>query len=250
MKNHTEARLEDAIVAHLTTQGGYVFVDYAKGPAKDRYDKVRALDPALVLGFIQTTQGKTWKSLEAIHGDETSRIVLDHLAKELETKGMLKVLRQGFKCYGKKLRVAVFAPNNRMNPDTLALYGQNVLSVTRQLFYSEAHTKSLDLVLFLNGLPMATVELKNEMSGQTVEDAKTQYKKHRDQRELLFDFKKRTLVHFAVDPDQVFMATRLSGDKTHFLPFNLGNAGHAGNPPAADSGYRTAYLCRLRTSAS
>jgi type I restriction enzyme, R subunit len=245
MKKHTEARLEDAIVDSLTKQGGYVFVDYSKGAAAaGRYDKTRALDPALVLGFIQATQAKLWQSLKDIHKDETDKVVLDHLMKELETRGMLKVLRQGFKCYGKKLRVAVFAPNNSMNPDTLALYGQNVLSVTRQLYYSEAHSKSLDLVLFLNGLPIATVELKNPLSGQTVEDAKKQYKKDRDQRELLFDFKKRTLVHFAVDQDQVFMATRLSGDKTHFLPFNLGNAGHAGNPPAADGGYRTAYLWR------
>jgi type I restriction enzyme R subunit len=171
-------------------------------------------------------------------------VVLDHLVKELDTKGMLKVLRQGFKCYGKKLRVAVFAPSNTLNPDTLALYEKNVLSVTRQLFYGESHAKSLDLVLFLNGLPIATVELKNPLSGQTVEDAKRQYKKDRDPRELLFDFKKRTLVHFAVDQDQVAMATRLSGDKTHFLPFNLGDQGHAGNPPAADGGYRTAYLWR------
>lgn len=244
MKNHTEARLEDAIVHHLTTYGGYVLVDYSQGVAAGRFDKARALDPALVLGFIQATQAKLWESLQAIHKGETEKIVLDHLVKELETRGMLKVLRQGFKCYGKRLRVAVFAPSNKMNPDTLALYEKNVLSVTRQLFYGEAHTKSLDLALFLNGLPIATVELKNKMSGQTVEDAKTQYKKHRDQRELLFDFKKRTLVHFAVDPDQVFMATRLSGDKTHFLPFNLGNAGHAGNPLAADGGYRTAYLWR------
>ncbi len=134
MKKHTEARLEDAIIDHLTTQGGYVFVDYREGEAKDRYDKARALDPALVVGFIQSTQEKLWKSLLAIHGDETSKVVLDHLVKELETKGMLKVLRQGFKCYGKLLRVAIFAPNNRMNPDTLALYGQNILSVTRQLY--------------------------------------------------------------------------------------------------------------------
>jgi len=244
MKKHTEARLEDAIVDHLSTQGGYVFVDYSQGAAAGRFDKVRALDPALVLGFIQATQAKVWQSLKDIHKGETDKVVLDHLVKELEIKGMLKVLRQGFKCYGKKLRVAVFAPSNNMNPDTLALYGQNVLSVTRQLYYSEAHTKSLDMVLFVNGLPIATVELKNEMSGQTVEEAKTQYKKNRDQRELLFEFKKRTLVHFAVDPDQVFMATRLSGDKTYFLPLNLGNAGHAGNPPAADGGYRTAYLWR------
>ena len=119
-----------------------------------------------------------------------------------------------------------------------------MLSVTRQLYYGTEHSKSLDLVLFLNGLPVATAELKNPLSGQTVEDAKRQYKKDRDHRELLFDFTKRTLVHFAVDQDVVFMTTRLSGDKTHFLPFNLGNHGHAGNPPAADGGYRTAYLWR------
>lgn len=244
MKKHTEARLEYAIIDHLTTQGGYVFVDYREGAAKDRYDKLRALDPALVLGFIQTTQEKMWKRLEAIHKEETGKVVLDHLVKELDTKGMLKVLRQGFKCYGKKLRVAVFAPNNRMNPDTLTLYSQNVLTVTRQLYYGATHSKSLDLALFLNGLPIATAELKNPLSGQTVEDAKKQYKKDRDHREPLFEFTRRTLVHFAVDQDQVFMTTRLSGDKTHFLPLNLGNNGHAGNPPAADGGYRTAYLWR------
>ena len=244
MKKHIEARLEDAIVNHLTTQGGYVFLDYRDGAVKGRYDKVRALDPTLVLDFIRATQEKLWNSLAAIHGGETGTVVLDHLAKELDTKGMLKVLRQGFKCYGKLLRVAVFAPNNKMNPDTLALYGQNVLTVTRQLYYGEAHSKSLDLVLFLNGLPVVTAELKNPLSGQTVEDAKKQYKQDRDHRELLFDFKKRALVHFAVDQDTVFMTTRLSGSKTYFLPFNLGDQGHAGNPPATDGGYRTAYLWR------
>lgn len=244
MKNHLEARLEDAIIDHLCASGGFVFVDYRDGEAKGRYDKARALDPALVLDFIQKTQEKVWKSLQGIHGEETGKIVLDHLCKELETKGMLKVLRQGFKCYGKKLRVAVFAPNNAMNPDTLALFQENVLSVTRQLHYSESHTNSLDLVLFLNGLPIITAELKNPLCGQTVEHAKKQYKRDRDPRELIFEFKKRGLVHFAVDQDAVFMATRLSGGKTYFLPFNLGNAGHAGNPPASDGGYRTAYLWR------
>lgn len=244
MKKHTEARLEDAIVDSLTREGGFALVDYRHGPAAGRYDKALALDPALVLGFIQATQPKVWHSLHAIHQGDTPKVVLDHLAKELDTKGMLKVLRQGFKCYGKKLRVAVFAPNNAMNSDTLALYGHNQLTVTRQLYYSDAHSKSLDLVLFLNGLPIATAELKNPLSGQTVEDAKRQYKRDRDARELLFEFKKRALVHFAVDQDQVFMATRLSGDKTFFLPFNLGDNGHAGNPPAADGGYRTAYLWR------
>ncbi len=244
MKKHTEARLEDAIVDQLCSVGGYSFVDYREGPARDRYDRLRALDPVLVLEFITVTQPKPWQSLNAIHGAETGKVVLDHLVKELDTKGMLKVLRQGFKCYGKKLRVAVFAPNNRMNPETLDLVEKNRLTVTRQLFYGETHARSLDLVLFLNGLPLVTAELKYPLSGQTVEDAKKQYKKDRDARELIFEFKKRALVHFAVDQDQVFMATRLSGDKTYFLPFNLGNHGHAGNPPAADGGYRTAYLWR------
>jgi len=242
MRKHIEARLEDAIIDDLTCHGGFEFVDYHEGEAKGRYDTEKALDSKLVLDFIRQTQEKSWKSLQAIHGAETEKVVIDHLDKELNTKGVLKVLRQGFKCYGKKLRVVIFAPSNRMNPDTMALYGNNVLSVTRQLYYGAEHSKSLDIVLFLNGLPLITAELKNPLSGQTFEHAIKQYKKDRDARELIFDFKKRTLVHFAVDQDRVFMTTRLSGDKTSFLPFNLGDDGHAGNPPAADGGYRTAYL--------
>jgi len=244
MKKHTELKLEDAIVADLISGGGWVFVDYNKGATAGRYDKGRAVDPALVLDFIQTTQSKMWTRLITIHGTQTHQVLLDHLVKELEIKGTLKVLRQGFKCYGLKFRPAIFAPNNRMNPDTLAVYEKNVLSVTRQLYYSDSNSNSLDLVLFLNGLPIATVELKNPLSGQTVEDAKRQYKKDRDHREIIFDFKKRALVHFAVDQDQAFMTTRLSGNFTHFLPFNLGDHGHSGNPTAKDGGYRTAYLWR------
>ncbi len=111
MKKHTEARLEDAIVDHLHSHGGFEFVDYREGEAKGRYDTDKALDPKLVLDFIRQTQDKVWKSLHAIHGDETEKVVIDHLEKELSTKGILKVLRQGFKCYGKKLRTAVFAPS-------------------------------------------------------------------------------------------------------------------------------------------
>ncbi len=243
MKQHTEDRLEDAIEYHLTTPaGGFQAVNYNKPPFKGQYDKARALDPVLLFDFIRTTQPKVWQSLTAIHKQDTEKVVLDHLCKELDTKGMLKVLRQGFKCYGKKLHVVWFAPSNHLNPETLTQYRQNKLTVTRQLHYSEQHNKSLDLVLFINGLPIVTAELKNPFTHQTVEDAKTQYKKDRDQRELLFEFKKRTLVHFAVDPDLIFMTTRLSGDKTLFLPFNLGNGTHAGNPLAPDGGYSTAYL--------
>lgn len=245
MPQHTEARLEDAIVQALCAEGGYRFVDYrAGGDAAGRFDKALALDAGELLAFIAQTQPRPWQALQAIHADETGRIVIDHLVKELDTKGMLKVLRQGFKCYGKTLRAAFFAPANGLNPQTLADHAANRLVVTRQLQYSDAHHNSLDLVLLLNGLPLVTAELKNPMTGQTVEDAKAQYKRDRDGREPIFAFKRRTLVHFAVDPDQVAMTTRLSGALTHFLPFNLGDHGHAGNPPAADGGYRTAYLWR------
>lgn len=236
-KKHTEAKLEEAIEHCLIMQHGY-----HKGESKD-FDPVLGLEPARVIAFLQSTQDKPWKTLEAIHGTATEKIVLEALAKELAIKGMLKVLRHGFKCYGKKLKTAFFAPNNQLNPESWTLYGKNVLSVTRQLHYSNKHTKSLDMVLFLNGLPLITVELKSQLPGtQKVEEAKKQYQADRDPRELLFEFKKRTLVHFAVDEDLTFMATRLSGDKTCFLPFNLGCDGGAGNPPAVDGGYRTAYL--------
>jgi len=237
-KKHTEERLENAIEHCLLTQHSY-----EKGESKD-YDVDMALEPGRVIHFLKATQAKVWNALEAIHGASTDKVVLDALTKELGTKGMLKVLRHGFKCYGKKLKVAIFAPSNKKNPDTWTLYNKNILSVTRQLYYSDKHKNSLDLVLFLNGLPIITVELKNPLSGQTVENAKKQYKKDRDHHELIFEFKKRTLVHFAVDQDLVFMTTRLSGDKTFFLPFNLGCHGGAGNPNAADEGYKTAYLWR------
>ncbi len=235
-KKHTEVKLEDAVVDSLTSAGGFV------QSASDEFDCGRSLNPARVVSFIRETQPKPWQMLSAIHGADTEKVVLDALCKELELKGTLKILREGFKCYGRKLSVCKFAPNNEMNPETMEGYNRNQISVTRQLYYSSEHKKSLDLVLFVNGLPVVTMELKNPMSGQSVEHAKKQYKQDRDPRELIFDFKKRTLVHFAVDTDLVYMTTRLSGSKTYFLPFNLGFNKGAGNPPAADGGYCTAYL--------
>ena len=239
-KKHTEERLEDAIEAQLV--GGGVHA-YKKGSSDD-YASELGLEPKVVIEFIQSTQAKVWDALEVIHGADTIKTVLAALTKHLETDGMLNVLRYGFKCYGKKLRMAYFLPNNQLNVDTLALYAKNRLSVTRQLYFSDKDKKSLDIAIFLNGLPVITMELKNPMTGQTVEHAKRQYKNDRDPNELIFRFKKRALVHFAVDPDLVFMTTRLSKKKTVFLPFNLGFNEGAGNPPAADGGYRTAYLWR------
>lgn len=223
-KRHTEENLEAAIEGCLLTDHAY-----AKGQSGD-YDVEKALEPLRVLAFIKATQEKLWSGLVAVHGAAAEEILLAGLVKELSTKGMLNVLRNGFKVYGKKFRVAIFAPNNNKNPDNWTLYNKNELSVTRQLYYGEKHRKSLDMVLFLNGLPIITFELKSELPGsQKVEEAKKQYKNDRDQNELLFQFKKRALVHFAVDESLVFMATRLSGSKTFFLPFNLGCNGGAGN---------------------
>ncbi len=235
-KKHTETEFEGAIEHQFLENDCYQL------GSSDDYDTSRALEPRRVIDFIKNTQEKVWQSLSNIHRGDTEKVVLDDLVKALETQGMLNILRYGFKCYGKKIKLAYFAPNTRLNTKSLGLYKANVLSVTRQLYYASSNKNSLDMVLFLNGLPIITIELKNPLSGQTVEDAKQQYKNDRDPKEKLFEFKKRALVHFAVDPDLVFMTTRLSGKKTFFLPFNIGCDGGAGNPSASDGGYKTAYL--------
>lgn len=233
--NHKEIAFEGAIEQSLLTQGGY-----AQGNPTT-FDRARALDPTLLLPFIRQTQPKLWEPIAAYHGKDAEKVILDDLCRTLDSQGMLNVLRHGFKCFGKRLRVAYFAPASGMNPETQALYEANRLTVTRQLKYSTRNENSLDLVLSINGLPVVTAELKNPMSGQTVEHAKWQYRKDRDPKELLFQFKKRALVHFAVDPDLVYMTTRLDGGSTFFLPFNLGDHGGAGNPENPE-GYRSAYL--------
>ena len=169
--------------------------------------------------------------------------MLDDLCRALDSEheGCLSVLRHGFKCFGKLFRVAYFAPASGLNPETQKLYEANKLTVTRQLKYSSKHDNTIDLVLSLNGLPIATAELKNPMTGQTWRNAIIQYQNDRDPNDLIFQFKKRTLVHFAVDPDEVYMTTRLAGKSTYFLPFNRGNGTGAGNPDNP-TGYKTAYL--------
>jgi type I restriction enzyme R subunit len=152
------------------------------------------------------------------------------------------VLRHGFKCFGKLFRAAYFAPASRLNPETQRLFAANRPTITRQLRYSNRHGNTLDVVLSLNGIPLATAELKNPMTAQTWQHAVTQYKNDRDPTDLIFQFKKRALVHFAVDTDEVYMTTRLSGRSTHFLPFNRGRGTGAGNPDNP-GGYKTAaYL--------
>ena len=161
----------------------------------------------------------------------------------MEVHGSLATLRHGFKCYGRTLRVAYFKAAHELNPELDARYAANRLGITRQLRFSVRSERSLDIVLSLNGTPIATVELKNPLAGQTADDAIKQYRRDRDPREPIFEFKQRTLVHFAADTECVRMTTRLAGDATHFLPLDKGQDGGAGNPSEADGrSYRTAYL--------
>ena len=243
MAGHSELAFEIAIEAGLTGAGGYEKRDATT------YDETLALFPDDVIDFLQDSQSAKWGHLEALLGDKTSATVLDSLAKELEIKGTLHVLRYGFKCYGKTFRLAHFRPNSGMNPEAAAAYALNRLTVTRQVGFTSVMKKAdgnnrrciIDVTLSLNGLPVVTAELKNPLTGQRAADAVKQYKQDRDERDLLFAFKERALVHFAVDPDEAWMTTRLKGKDTVFLPFNRGHDHGAGNPPV-EKNWKTHYL--------
>ena len=243
MAKHTEATFETALEISLTKEGGY------KKRAPSKFDESLALFPDDVTGFLKGSQGKKWQSLETLLGDKTGKTVLDELHKELEVKGSLHVLRHGFKCYGKTFQMAYFRPNTSMNQKAADDYSKNRLTVTRQLAFISVLKKAngknrkciLDVTLAVNGIPVVTAELKNQQTEQDVSDAVEQYKTDRDGRDLIFQFKKRALVHFALDPDDVWMCTELKGSESVFLPFNRGNENRAGNPHV-EGKHRTHYL--------
>ncbi|AGA92125.1 helicase, type I site-specific restriction-modification system restriction subunit [Thioflavicoccus mobilis 8321] len=247
MSGHRERDFEIAIEAGLTSAGGY------EKRAPTDYEESLALFPDDITGFLQDSQPAKWAALEALLGPKTTSTVLDNLAKELELKGTLHVLRHGFKCYGKTFRMAYFRPNTRMNPDAAAQYAKNRLTIARQVGFASVmkapggpnagkHKRCIiDVTLSVNGIPVVTTELKNPLTGQRAADAMQQYAHERNERDLLFAFKKRALVHFAVDPDEIWMTTRLAGKETRFLPFNRGHDQGAGNPPV-DGNWKTHYL--------
>ncbi|WP_334311054.1 type I restriction endonuclease [Nodularia spumigena] len=214
------------------------FSGYEKGNAK-KYDRETALFPTEIIKFIQDTQKKQWEQLAKTSPNDAEKIIIDSLTKELKSRGMLDVLRNGFKCYGKTFKVAYFQPNTGMNPETLELYQKNRLTVTRQVTIKTGRIP--DILLSLNGLPIASIELKNALTGQTYHNAIEQYQTERDVKDPLFIFKQRCLVHFAVDTEQVWMTTKLAGKSTYFLPFNKGHNHGAGNPSTPEE-YRTSYL--------
>lgn len=233
---HSEGAFETVIESTMLANGA------VPEPAAG-FDRERALFPETVLAFIRATQPKVWNALEALHGEKTGTQILTDLTKWMDREGSLATLRHGFKCYGKTLRVAFFKAAHGLNPELETSYAANRVGITRQLRFSKTSEKSLDVALSVNGIPVASVELKNSMTGQTVEHALRQYRADRDPREPIFEFKRRMLVHFAADTDTVFMTTRLAGPATHFLPFNKGDDGAAGNAPDPKGrSYRTAYL--------
>lgn len=233
--NTTERTFEQEIEYCLIHENGYKKGDPAT------YNREFAMDTMAVIDFIKTTQPTEWTAICKRHGADTEKGFLNRLRDELNNRGMIDVLRHGVTDLGVTVQLCYFKPGSGMNKTATDLYNSNVLQITRQVKYSLANENSIDTVIFLNGLPIITAELKNPLTGQTYNNAITQYKNDRNPRELLLSFKKRALVHFAMDTEEIWMTTKLNRQDTTFIPFNKGFNKGAGNPPV-DGDYRISYL--------
>jgi len=217
MKATTEKAFE-AYIQETLERGGWI------SGSNQAWDKARAIFPDQVIAFIKDTQADLWTQMEKLHGQELSAKLIDTLVKERDSKGTLHIIRHGFKFYGKTFKLAFFKPAHGLVKETLMLFAKNQIHATRQVACHPSDSSTVDMVLSLNGIPLATMELKNPATGQTWKHAVAQYKNDRDARAPLFQFIKGAVVHFAVDPDEVYMVTRLNKEKTFFLPFNRGSA--------------------------
>jgi len=244
MSLHQEVHFEGEICAHLAAHGWL----YAEGDAA-QYDRVNALFLPDLLTWIETTQPDTWQRLTKTHGAALPERLAERVRKSMNERGTLDVLRRGVEFLGltKPLSLAQFKPALVINPVIQQHYAANRLRVVRQVRHSPNNPQdAVDLVLFLNGIPVATAELKSDFT-QSVQDAVDQYCCDRNPHpkvgllEPLLSFPGGALVHFAVSQSEVMMTTRLAGPTTHFLPFNRGNEGAAGNAPNPN-GFATAYL--------
>ena len=236
----SEQNFENAIVAHLVTRN-----EFLKAKPGD-FDRELCLIPDTVIRFLQVTQPERWQSYKRLLDGDAEPRVLKRIRDVIERKGTLYLLRKGLDESGHHFDLCFFQPSSGMNPDLQKLFEGNVFQVIHDggasagFNYSKYTEQSLDLGIFLNGLPIFTAEIKNEVSGQTVAQAIGQYKNDRDPKEALFRFG-RILCHFALDTSLVYIATELAGKKTYFLPFNQGDDGGAGNPPSR-TGFATSYL--------
>ena len=236
MSKYKEIKFEREIVEALKESG------WIEGDSKG-YDVALGLYREDLLHYIKQTQPNAYAKMQRREGERTDDVLCKHIAKEMDKRGALNTLRKEVKYIGAKFKLCQFKPQ-LPNPDTQTKYDANILRVVPQLYYSEKNNNSIDLVLFLNGIPIATIELKSDFT-QNVQDAINQYRYDREPKgEVLLEFNRRALVHFAVSNDEVYMTTKLAGAKSRFLPFNRGKEdGSAGNPPNPN-GYATEYLYR------
>ncbi len=239
MKATTEKAFEAYIEETLAAKGWTTCTNLL-------WDKKQALIPDEITAFIKDTQEELWLQMEKLHGAELPGKIVETVVKERDLKGTLHILRHGFKFYGKTFRLGYYKPAHGLNKEILKLFDKNRLSVTRQVPCHPDDEKSIDMVLSMNGIPVATLEIKNPGTSGTWKHAVSQYKKDRNPMAPLFRFKKGALVHFAVDPNEVHMTTHLKKGTTFFLPFNRGS--HPGEircgkgNPEHPSGHRTGYF--------
>ena len=236
----TERRFESDIESVLISPAG----GYTK--TADAYDAAAGLYTDTLIRFIKATQPREWARFENTCGSDPVRKFVLAFNNACEADGLLAVLRHGFKHRGITFRVCYFKPESRLNKTANDLYEQNICNCVRQWYYSASNHNSVDMVLVLNGIPVVALELKNQYTGQTVDNAKRQWMYDRDPREACFQFNRRVLAYYCVDHTEVWMATKLAKGDTYFLPFNQGSNGAGrdggkGNPPNPD-GYPTAYL--------
>lgn len=240
MVETTEKRFEADIESFLiSSEGGYT-------KTTDAYDPAAGLYTDTLIRFIKDTQPREWARFENTCGSDPVRKFVLAFNNACEADGLLAVLRHGFKHRGITFRVCYFKPESHLNKTANDLYGRNICNCVRQWYYSAENRNSVDMVLVLNGIPIVALELKNQYTGQTVDNAKRQWMYDRDPREVCFQFNRRILAYYCVDHTEVWMATKLAKGDTYFLPFNQGSNGAgrdggAGNPPNPD-GYPTAYL--------
>lgn len=230
---------EEAFEKHIYDVLGKMH-NYRKRDAEVSYDQGKALDPELLFEFLLNTQKEKMVRLEEMYGEKMKERLLKRITDELKNRGVIDVLRKGVEEGPVKLELIFFKPINTLNTETQDLYKQNIWSVMRQVHAGVNQEQILDLALFANGIPIATAELKNEITGQNVWHAIRQYKTDRDPKEIMFSFK-RCAAHFAVDTNEVYVTTKLAKQSTYFLPFNKGYNNGAGNPPE-ENGHKTKYL--------
>jgi type I restriction enzyme R subunit len=238
-KLHTEEAVEVHLVSQLVARQGWT------ERLAEAYDRRHALDPDMLADYVRRTQPEAWAKLEGQYPGRTEAELVRQTRKRLDAVGTLEVLRTGLTIVpGIQISLCGFRPASGLNPDLQAAWEANNLGVMRQVRYSQASEKAIDVVLFVNGIPVATLELKNTLTGQTYADAQKQYRKDRSPAgEPLLSFRKGALVHFALDQELVTMTTELRNGATRFLPFNRGCDGGAGNPEV-EGDFPIAYLYR------